>query len=1063
MKLHQNVLALLLSVTVSCGFGQIYNFKNYTEDNGLSQAYIYQISQTSDGVIALSTGEGLVIYDGISFTTFTSKEVSDNFVANHFQDSRKVFWLGLSQGGAAYIRNKKIQFLKSEDLKRYKVTGIREDKKHQIWISCSGGFFVVDSLYRAQRVPLQEELAVNAFHFDAGGNILAATGTGLYVYEPATSRSLAVKGFEGKTVKQIVPVNNSGKLFWVLVEGEGIYGIEYTGNTYRSARMIRLSELHSQSNTISSIYADRTGNLWVSLFGEGLRKLTFSGKHYEKFNLSFIDERNGLPNLYVQSIFQDFEGNMWFGTFGSGLIEKPIEKFTFYNDKDGLKHTNIKKPVIDRTGMLWTASDQGLGCFHMESKSFRTFGAGNGFINGKVNTLFLDKAGLLWIGTAADGIYTLNTATLKFDHFSKKNHLPASTVHAISEGDGRMYFGTGDGLIVYNTQERSVKTLTTLDGLLHNSVVQLFYDSKKRLWISSHGSPPYCMKDTGFTFFKDIPDLKSFDINAVCEDQKGNIWIATEGDGVFRYDGKLFSNYKVSSGLLSNYCYGILADNSNSIWVTHKNGLSEKKTFLKEFHGIGAHDGLLFTENNVNAMYKDTIGDIWFGTTGGLIRYNSEIQKGNMTEPKISILRVQINKDVHRSESRIEQAYGFYPVRIDFLGVSFIDPEKIQYKFRLLGIDSLWKTTSANFVDYPNLGDGEYIFQVMARNSEGLWSSVPATVTILIREPLWKKPWFYAVLLALVIGLTYLIVQWRTNKLIKARKLLQDKVEEKTYLLQKEKEEVEKIKVELERHNKDITDSINYARRIQDSLLPPEELLNGLFKNNYFIFYKPKDIVSGDFYWAAPTTTSTVDQRSLSLAAVADCTGHGVPGAFLSIVATNFLKLSLSERDVNSPSQALDFLNVNITSSLNQSAKGRMRDGMDIALIAIDYERLELYYSGANNSIYIFRKSAAGTELIVHKATKRAIGAENENGLAYELKKIEVQTNDTIYLFSDGYADQFGGERDKKLNYKRFKDILMEACQLPISQQQKFVEKKFEDWRGTTEQTDDVCVMGIRI
>jgi serine phosphatase RsbU (regulator of sigma subunit) len=315
----------------------------------------------------------------------------------------------------------------------------------------------------------------------------------------------------------------------------------------------------------------------------------------------------------------------------------------------------------------------------------------------------------------------------------------------------------------------------------------------------------------------------------------------------------------------------------------------------------------------------------------------------------------------------------------------------------------------------------------------------------------------------LVGGLTYLIVQWRTNNLIKARELLQNKVEEKTYLLQKEKEEVEKIKVELERHNKEITDSINYARRIQDSLLPPEELLNGLFKNNYFIFYKPKDIVSGDFYWAAPNTTNTPYQRSLSLAAVADCTGHGVPGAFLSIVATNFLKLSLSEKSVNSPSEALDFLNVNITSSLNQSAKGRMRDGMDIAMIAIDYERLELYYSGANNAIYIFRRSAAGTEIIIQKSTKRAIGDENANAAGYELKKFDLQTGDTIYLFSDGFADQFGGDRDKKLNYKRFKEILTQACELPITEQDKFLEQKFENWRGITEQTDDVCVMGICI
>jgi ligand-binding sensor domain-containing protein/serine phosphatase RsbU (regulator of sigma subunit) len=1063
MTLQRHILMIVLAFAGLDNFSQIYNFKNYNEDNGLSQSYIYQITQTSDGVMALSTGEGLVIYDGISFTTFTNKELSDNFVANHFQDSHHVFWLGMSQGGVAYLKNKKIRFLENEELKKCKVTGISEDKHHKIWISTSGGLFVSDTLFNVRRVKLQEKLSINSFRFDVSGNILAATTGGLYLYEPSTGQCVPVKGFEGKSIKQLVPVSHSGRSFWVLVEGEGIYGVRNTENAYYIFNTI-MPELHASGNNISCMYTDRGDNLWVSLFGEGLRKLTFSDKQYGKFTMASIDEKNGLTNLYVQSIFQDFEGNMWFGTFGAGLIEKPIEKFTFYNDKDGLRNTNIKKPVIDKSGTLWIATDQGLGSYKLSDKSFRSFDAKEGFISDKVNTLFIDKTGLLWIGTHASGIYSLNTSTLKFEHFSKKQKLPLSPVNAITEGeDGNLFFGTGDGIVCYDPVSRKIKTLTTLDGLLHNTILNLFYDSKKRLWISSHGSPPYYMKDTGFTVFKDIADLKTFDVNAVCEDQKGNIWIATEGDGVFKYDGTVFSNYKSSSGLLSNYCYGILADNSNSVWVTHKNGLSEKKSLLKEFHSIGAHDGLLFTENNFNALYKDSIGDIWFGTTTGLIRYNSEIQKGNMSEPKISIVKVQINKEVYRSQYRIEKAYGFYPVRIDFLGVSFIDPEKIQYKFRLLGIDSLWKTTTTNYVDYPNLADGEYTFQVMARNSEGLWSSVPATVTIVIREPVWKQLWFYVVLLMLLSGLTYLIVQWRTNSLRKARTLLQNKVQEKTFLLQKEKEEVEKIKGELERHNKDITDSINYARRIQDSLLPPEEVLNDLFANNYFIFYKPKDIVSGDFYWAAPVTTA--NGRGYSLAAVADCTGHGVPGAFLSIVASNFLRQSLLEEHVDSPSKVLDFLNVHISSNLNQSLnnKTRIRDGMDIAMVAINYENQKLYYSGANNSIYIFRKTGAQTELITLKPTKRAIGAENEDESGYELKKFDLVAGDTIYLFSDGFADQFGGDKDKKLNYKRFKEILAHASELPINEQDKFLEQKFESWRGVTEQTDDVCVMGIRI
>ncbi len=278
--------------------------------------------------------------------------------------------------------------------------------------------------------------------------------------------------------------------------------------------------------------------------------------------------------------------------------------------------------------------------------------------------------------------------------------------------------------------------------------------------------------------------------------------------------------------------------------------------------------------------------------------------------------------------------------------------------------------------------------------------------------------------------------------------------------------ELEKSKTRIEYQNEEIKSSIRYAKRIQDSLLPPNEIMDELFHKNYFVYYKPKDIVSGDFYWAAPVKTSEEIPRHFSLAAVVDCTGHGVPGAFMSIVGSNFLNQSLTEYGVNNTAEALDFLNQKIISTLNQSSntETKVRDGMDLALIAIDYAAQKLYYAGANNAIYIYRKQRAkGSEIIVLKATKQAIGSINDNVKNYNLNVVDLQKDDTIYLFSDGYADQFGDVENKKLNYKRFKAILTEAFDMPIHQQRAHIQSRFETWLGNTEQTDDVCVMGIRI
>lgn len=283
--------------------------------------------------------------------------------------------------------------------------------------------------------------------------------------------------------------------------------------------------------------------------------------------------------------------------------------------------------------------------------------------------------------------------------------------------------------------------------------------------------------------------------------------------------------------------------------------------------------------------------------------------------------------------------------------------------------------------------------------------------------------------------------------------------------LEKSKTIIESQKDEVEEINNEIKSSIRYAKRIQDSLMPSTETLQGLFAENYFVYYKPKDIVSGDFYWASPVRTSSENPVELSLAAVVDCTGHGVPGAFLSIVGSSFLKQSLKEATVNSVSEALDYLNKKIITTLNQTSNpdSRVRDGMDIALIAIDYKRFKLYFSGANNPVYLFRKSQMGglPELHVLTPNKQAIGAVVETVQAYTLHEINLQKGDTVYLFSDGFPDQFGGNNNKKYNYKRFKEFLAQTSLLPINQQRTALEKEFESWKGITEQTDDVCIMGI--
>lgn len=274
----------------------------------------------------------------------------------------------------------------------------------------------------------------------------------------------------------------------------------------------------------------------------------------------------------------------------------------------------------------------------------------------------------------------------------------------------------------------------------------------------------------------------------------------------------------------------------------------------------------------------------------------------------------------------------------------------------------------------------------------------------------------------------------------------------------------------IEQKNKDITDSINYAKRIQEAILPGDEEMTEALQD-YFVYYRPKDIVSGDLYWANTTTTTPKDGpgRKMSLVAAIDCTGHGVPGAFMSIVGHTILEQTLTEPSVNSPGAALDFLTKGVIRTLKQKAGDdfSIKDGMDIALCAVDFGKRQLQFAGANNPLYLIRNG----ELTQYAGDKQPIGAYIKDQKPFTTTTIALEKGDCIYIFTDGIPDQFGGPKGKKFKYKQLQQVLLETCMLPMQKQREAIHKKMEEWmnfssdgnRKGFEQTDDMLLIGFRI
>jgi len=277
---------------------------------------------------------------------------------------------------------------------------------------------------------------------------------------------------------------------------------------------------------------------------------------------------------------------------------------------------------------------------------------------------------------------------------------------------------------------------------------------------------------------------------------------------------------------------------------------------------------------------------------------------------------------------------------------------------------------------------------------------------------------------------------------------LEQKVKDRTAEVVRQKELIE-IK------NKHIMDSIHYAKRIQNAILPPESYVKKLLPNS-FILYRPKDIVSGDFYWMTK-------KNNLVIYAAVDCTGHGVPGAFMSIVGHNQLNYAVDVKKARNANTILDYLNEGVVETLREKGKeGKttVKDGMDLALCIIDYKNMKLQFAGANNPLCLIRNN----EIIQIKGNRLAIGGGFDDELPkFTNHEIDLQKGDVIYTFSDGYPDQFGGHDGRKFMVKKFRELLLKIHSNPIEDQEKILNDILDEWRGKEEQVDDILVIGVKI
>ena len=1076
--------------------GQSMRFSHYNLKEGLSQSTVNDIVQDRFGFMWFATQDGLNRYDGVSMTVFNDNAGS---VAGPALTDREILCLHAHEDGNLYVgtdagglnvfnsftgRFKAYKFSdKSGSISSNKVQDIATLDDHRLLICTDEGLDILDikSETFERIIDGDSEYALDFRQAIAHeGKIYIATyGDGLLIYD-----------FQSESIRQYIPLDESGDVLsnasrnvrslhldthgrmWVGFQGESLALFNLSDESYT------MLDARFDASRISSIMEDQNGVVWFGT-NSGLARLNDADTTFDFF-WHHDNDPFSLADDYVLCLFEDEAQTIWCGTNAGGIsaFHRTLGRFNHIAD-DGdiglsLPHsTKVFGFEEDGKGNIWVATlGGGIASFDLNRSTSKHYLKEQNQNHNSILCLEYTSDERIWLGSYGGGVNSLNLKTGAFSEpIGRAEGLPSSTILSlVADPHDNLWIGTYKGLSYYDRIKDTIYTIASDTEILNqdgkssylpsSQITCIYLQKGGVLWMGTEGGVVrYNSKSKRMHVIDEAAGLSNNSVYAITADADGMIWVGTKS-GLNKVDPNDYSVEQFTSqdGLQSNFIYGILVDRNNALWLSTNNGITrfnihqsaEDGYYVRHYNEI---DGLQGDEFNQGAYFKNAKGRLFFGGVNGFNHFKASDIVDNPHKPSVVIRSFRIMGKEYALDTTllhkkyIELSYKDNFISFEFAALDFVQPEKNMYMYKMKGVDSDWsQPTKRNYASYTGLPGGDYVFMVKAANNDGVWSEKVYKLHIHIIPPFWKTTWFYTVCVIVIILGIILFVQLRMRKIKREKKILEDKVSQRTRELASKSEE-------LAEKNRDIMDSIEYAKKIQTAILPDTKFIEENL-DHHFVLYKPKDIVSGDFYWFG------VKDRTIVFTAV-DCTGHGVPGAFMSMIGSNLLNQIVLEKGITKAGDILHQLNAGVQQALKQGTDAQeTNDGMDIALCTINVESRTVEYAGAYNPLYWI----SGGELTKIKANKYPIGgAHMELERTYDTHSIEANSGDMLYMFSDGFVDQFGGEKGKKFMGKRFQRLLLEISAKPLAEQKAILENALLNWMGSYEQVDDICVIGIRI
>jgi PAS domain S-box-containing protein len=1016
-----------------------HKFIHYGVNEGLCGNFVRSMSKDSKGYIWIGTEKGLSMFNGQGFTNYTTRQgLLDNDIFSVLVDKKEDVWIGTRKDGISVLaKDGFVYYRQKEGLSINSIYSLLEDSHGQMWVGTDGGGLNVVTEMKFEQNPLAGESNIFGILEDHKNNIWLTTDrAGVFSYD---GNKYTHYDFEDGNINNFAIAEDRKSRLWI---GSGTWINIYDGNRstwYGSEQGFKAEE-------VRCFYEDSKGNMWVGTQGYGVYVFDTKGCLVRFSNIPAL-------NGTIHNILEDSKGHIWLSTLGKGVFVYDGKGFTNYTTSEGLSNNVVYSMIMDKKGRIWIGTDRGLNLY--DGYGFIFYSTNEGLCDNQVLSFIKDTLDHVWVGTG-QGLSRFTEC--KKDSFSIMNYkkqqglynIDFNTNASLKDKKGDLWWGIGTILTKFTPDDAKdssspISSLTQVD--LMGRPVQ---------WISPELIARNVSKkiDTVWLPGKDSGYVKT-------DLLKGKGWMQ-ERD---LYYDDVEGPYNLPKGLVLPY---------NQNWLTfHFTGIRFKDFTERRYRYIleGFDDKWGFATNNNDADYRNLPpgkytflvyarcrNSVWSCST----EFSFEIlppwwQTGwaylIYTLAGIGMLMVYTRwraakwyKDKSRLEKMVDERTAEIVIKNKELEQLSIVASQTDNSIVILDADGKVEWINSSFERIY----GTTLEELVKTKGSTIYdiSNNPDIINIL-NECITKKK----------------SVVYESLNLTKDKKQLWDSstltpIFDESGNLRKiividaditERKLAEQI---INQKNKDITDSIKYAKRIQNALLASKTFLDEQIPDsNYFVLYKPKDIVSGDFYWATAA-------NNLLYVVTADCTGHGVPGAFMSLLNSSFLNEAIKTLSYIRPSDILGHVRKRLKEVLEETTNDEnINDGMDCVLCAFDFNTRKLYAACANNPVFIVRNG----EIIKIIPDKYPIGKHVKDKEPFTHRQIQLEKGDIVYTFTDGYVDQFGGENGKKFKRKYFEKLILSSYHLPMKEQQIIFNETMEIWKEGVEQVDDILVIGVKI